>query len=786
MPSSYTSTLTTDSSKDSEIISNTVPVVSNAVPIDSEVSEVSEVSEDYDPEATPPPFWVTNRPLFQSCLVDAIKELPASWSLVPIAYEKGFASKKCIRKGWQTVTLSRQEIINLILSGKNCGVGLKTGQPSGLVVAIDVDGTTAQASLASIMGKEVLPATVSFQSGKDGRCQHLFQLPAEYGYLADNTKSVETRPKGGEKNQEQLEFRGSGHYSVLPPSAHPETSGYKWVEGCSPSNLPIALLPQILIDYWVGLLKAPTNKAKTGTTIPTTRSSATHSLPSPENNKAAGQPDKLGAMLENHLSQIERDVLAGKMAESRNCFLNKAAHSLGGLYPDKEEEVRQGLRKIAEQMFSPDEFGEIEPTISSGWRSGILQPIEMTTEYLIKYAGATRDKKNLTVLDLIKHLDEACDSIRLNQMTGSVEVDGEKLDWETLLVQTAKRVGYHLQEASNKQAWKTLAKENQYHPVRDYLKGLPQIRPYIDIWSLASRFLGNDDPLANSLLARSLIFAVARILKPGCKGDICFILLGKQGTGKSTFVKTLASRDWYTDSVTDIGHKDHLGLLHRYWMVELAEFDSITGAKESGALKAFMTKEKDTYRKSHAEETLEHDRTSVIYATSNNYNLLRDETGNRRMGLIEVLCEIDNDLVSELRDDIWVAALDAYLAGAPWWLSAEEKALQAKANKQHLEIDAWEDAIRWSEVARPGYKESFVCNNQNIYHLLGIQPAQQNRLTNARLRAIMVKNGWEYKAVKLKGATVKCWYIDRAYWLQLTPEVAQLEENLTSLSFSRE
>ncbi len=176
----------------------------------------------------------SNRP----AAIAALDTLPALFALTPVKAKAPYLNK------WQSIDTTRAEIAQHLLSGKADGYGIKLGIPSGGICAIDIDGTAARCKLFDIMGDAEMPLTVEFASGKLDRSQYLFTVPKE---LCDALKSKSVTIEG-----EEFGFFWNGRQSVLPPSAHPETDGYFWVN--SPDDTPIAPIPDRLLEYWLNLI----------------------------------------------------------------------------------------------------------------------------------------------------------------------------------------------------------------------------------------------------------------------------------------------------------------------------------------------------------------------------------------------------------------------------------------------------------------------------------------------------------------------------------------------------
>lgn len=101
-------------------------------------------------------------------------------------------------------------------------------------MAIDCDGASIQRKIPP------LPRTIAFTSGLPGRAQYLFKITCNCDFL--KSRKITFAPG------EQLEIRGTGHASVLPPSIHPVTKKYYWLPGCSPQEIEVAIAPDWIIE----------------------------------------------------------------------------------------------------------------------------------------------------------------------------------------------------------------------------------------------------------------------------------------------------------------------------------------------------------------------------------------------------------------------------------------------------------------------------------------------------------------------------------------------------------
>lgn len=208
--------------------------------------------------------------------------------------------------------------------------------------------------------------------------------------------------------------------------------------------------------------------------------------------------------------------------------------------------------------------------------------------------------------------------------------------------------------------------ENSYHPVKEYLSKLKwDNKPRLE--TLFVEYLGAEDtPYARTVTRKTMVAAVSRIFKPGCKFDYMLTLIGKQGIGKSYIIKKLAM-DWFSDSITDIKGKEAYEALDGVWIMEMGELAALKKS-EREAIKGYISKQEDTYRKAFARNVTVNKRQCVFIGTTNDREFLKDPTGGRRFWIIETdetkrTKTVWDDLTKEEVDQIWAEAVYYYKQG---------------------------------------------------------------------------------------------------------------------------
>src|SRR5699024_7182513 len=194
-----------------------------------------------------------------------------------------------------------------------------------------------------------------------------------------------------------------------------------------------------------------------------------------------------------------------------------------------------------------------------------------------------------------------------------------------------------------------------------------------------------------------LVGAVARIFEPGIKFDTALILIGSQGVGKSYVLSRLGG-DWFNESINSFKGDEALMKLRNSWIIELAELSAMKSS-EVEEVKGFISATIDTYRPKYSRNIARFPRQCVFFGSTNNYEFLKDRTGNRRFLPLPVNKDSRKmnpfeELTDEYVNQVWSEAYHLYKQGTPIHITNE--AVQIKAEylqKEHMSDDGLSGVI---------------------------------------------------------------------------------------------
>lgn len=232
--------------------------------------------------------------------------------------------------------------------------------------------------------------------------------------------------------------------------------------------------------------------------------------------------------------------------------------------------------------------------------------------------------------------------------------------------------------------------KKKFHPIVDFIKssqwdGIPRVNNL-----LIDYFGADNNAYTKAAIRKMLCAAVARVFEPGVKFDLVLILVGEQGTYKSTFIKHLGM-DWFSDTFTTVQGKESFEQIQGAWIIEMAELAGLKKA-EVETIKHYIAKREDSFRPAYGRVVETYKRQCVFFGTTNSKDFLKDPTGNRRFMPVDVHKEratksVINDLTPDEVRQVWAEAYQMYLAKEPLYLTGDENMLATIEQTKHAESD---------------------------------------------------------------------------------------------------
>lgn len=251
--------------------------------------------------------------------------------------------------------------------------------------------------------------------------------------------------------------------------------------------------------------------------------------------------------------------------------------------------------------------------------------------------------------------------------------------------------------ASTDKFLRTLADQNRYNPVEEWVKS----KPWDGVSRLKDLYRTVESPmnlrLKETLIRRWLVSAVAMGIDGGnarrqARGVLVFV--GGQYMGKTRWALRLGPEDQnlvMEGVAVDPDNKDTVINALTHWICELGELDATFRKSDIARMKAFVSQGTDKVRMPYDRRASEYARRTVFFASVNEHNFLVDETGNTRWWTIPVTAvHHDHDIDMQ---QLWAEVYELYRGGEQWWLTADENKALIEHNRDHENTDPMEEAI---------------------------------------------------------------------------------------------
>jgi predicted P-loop ATPase len=209
-------------------------------------------------------------------------------------------------------------------------------------------------------------------------------------------------------------------------------------------------------------------------------------------------------------------------------------------------------------------------------------------------------------------------------------------------------------------------------------------------------------------------------------------------------------KSYYTDALTfdAITDKDSMLLTSGAIIVVLEELVG-KGKKSDDEIKRWITLGTDKGRLPYGRFVTEMPRQFVLAGTTNNYDYLKDPTGNRRYWPITVR-NVDKEYININREQLWAEAVYLYKQSHYLALTGEALRLSELEQKKRIEEDVWEDDV--VDAAREFLSSPFTTTE--LLKRMNIALRDRDARTMSRVRSVLRKIGYDNKPTR-DGDTVK-------------------------------
>lgn len=288
----------------------------------------------------------------------------------------------------------------------------------------------------------------------------------------------------------------------------------------------------------------------------------------------------------------------------------------------------------------------------------------------------------------------------------------------------------------------------QYWLTRLEWDGVARIEHFLAV------YLGAEDTPYTRAVALYLWTALAgRTLQPGIKCDMAPVLVGPQGTRKSSAVAALAPDDEFFTRI-DLGTSDD-NMARQMRGKLVGELDELRGlsTRDADHVKSVVTRTFEEWTPKYREMTVRYLRRIVFFGTSNRDDFLSDETGNRRW--LPFRCGLcDTDAIARDRTQLWAEARERFTADGVLYREAERL-----ANAEHAayaEHDEWDNTIRaWLHAPEFGertpYGREFLTSGEVLREALSMPNAQHNRMHTSRVKKSLIRLGYSDANIRING-----------------------------------
>lgn len=355
--------------------------------------------------------------------------------------------------------------------------------------------------------------------------------------------------------------------------------------------------------------------------------------------------------------------------------------------------------------------------------------------------------------------------LKLNLITQKIEINGEPIHdtlfsktlmtaWRTVGSKVSENMLHHLIRAN----------AVEYNPVTRFFLERQDIKPSGEIEKLFNciRYdMSIEDAYVSNYLEvfmqKWLLSVVASAF--GTHSEMMLVFIGGQGQQKTKFFRGLLPeelRDYYAESKLDDG-KDAYTLMCEKLMIMDDEFGG-KNKQEAKQFKDIISKSGFSVRRSYGRYHEDRKRLAVLCGTSNEYDVINDPTGNRRIIPVNIV-SIDKERFDAIdKDKLWMELYWKWKeVGNGWMLTKEEIEYLNRASEKNTQIPIELEAIQmYFDLPDTGGLVKYLTNAEIISY---IEARSKLKINYYKIGVCMKQLGYEKKTRRIGTTTKVCYAV---------------------------
>lgn len=417
----------------------------------------------------------------------------------------------------------------------------------------------------------------------------------------------------------------------------------------------------------------------------------------------------------------------------------------------KEEEQVFAIARTAKKQAS-----NVESVIQTAEVLGLDTSLAKDIGKAVFEAGDTPLDDNVPVIEELAAFIKMNANFRRNEITRQIEDSNTNRELETPLLNTlyikAKAVIGDRVTKSDLEAVINSDNTPDFNPFVEFYKANEDLPAKPEVIDQMVETIAYKDHRAKAFVRRWLLSLPAAI-----NGDVVRIvltLIGGQETGKTEWFRRLLPeelRSYYSESNLMRDKDDELTMSKSLIVLD-DEFGG-KGKKDYTKFKEMTSKDYFTLREPYGRTVVKLRRLAVLAATSNDPQVIYDNTGNTRILPVEVNAAHDFDAYNSIdKTQLFVELWRAYKRGEDWNLSTEERSLLVELTQEFETVNTEKEYIfEYFERPTNSLQAEFMTATK-IKTI--IEGRSRHKFTSLTKLGIELRKHFEREKRKIDGASV--------------------------------